>query len=75
MLKKMKSFLFPECIIFAPNKSSFHVVEAIAPIFSNEIIIGYMMFGQIIENNASDVYEKVNMVSKQFNIKITDKVL
>lgn len=35
------------------------LVEAVIPLHENEKIIGYLMFGQIVDNDKSDIYNKV----------------
>lgn len=56
-------------------KCHMNVIEAISPIYANEVNIGYMMFGQIVEKSSDDVYEKAKTISKQFSIKLTDEMI
>ncbi len=45
------------------------LTEAIAPIIQNNIIIGYLMLGQVPENESiSDIHEAVARVSKEFDL-------
>ena len=46
-----------------------NLIEAIAPIIENDIIIGYMMIGQIMNNSSFDsVKKEAEQVSKKFNL-------
>ena len=56
-------------------KCHMNVIEAIAPIYANEVNIGYMMFGQIIEKDSCDVYEKATIISRKYNILLTDNMI
>ena len=51
------------------------VIEAIAPIYANEINIGYMMFGQITEKNSDEVYKKAKIVSEKYKIELNEKMI
>lgn len=50
-------------------KCHMNLTEAIAPIIENDIIIGYMMIGQIMNNSSFDsVKKEAEQVSKKFNL-------
>lgn len=51
------------------------VIEAIAPIYSNEINIGYLMFGQILGEDKEKVRKKAKEISATFNISITSDMI
>ncbi|MBQ7976057.1 MAG: PocR ligand-binding domain-containing protein [Clostridia bacterium] len=51
------------------------LIEAIAPIYSNEMNIGYLMFGQIITNNKGKVIETAKKISDLYQIKITNEMI
>jgi YesN/AraC family two-component response regulator len=51
------------------------VIEAIAPIYSNEISIGYMMFGQILPTDYSEVRCAALRVSELYGIPLTNDML
>ena len=56
-------------------KCHMSVIEAIAPIYANEVNMGYLMFGQILENDYKEVYEKAKAVSQAYNVELTDDII
>lgn len=56
-------------------KCHMSVVEAIAPIYSNEMNMGYLMFGQILQKDYVDVKKNAQEVSLEYGIKLTDEML
>ncbi len=56
-------------------KCHMSVIEAIAPIYSNEITIGYLMFGQILEKSHEEVIRKATEISKNHGIYLTDDMI
>ncbi|MBE7059285.1 MAG: helix-turn-helix domain-containing protein [Ruminococcaceae bacterium] len=51
------------------------VVEAIAPIYSNDISIGYLMIGQILSDEKNKVMKLAQKASKEQGITITEKMV
>ena len=51
------------------------LIEAIAPIYANEMNIGYLMFGQITTNNKEKVLSNANKISNVYGIELTDKMV
>lgn len=51
------------------------LIEAIAPIYANEMNIGYLMFGQITTNNKEKVLSNANKISNVYEIELTDKMV
>ena len=51
------------------------VIEAIAPIYSNEESIGYIMFGQILETEHEKVIEAAKMVSNKYRLSLTEEMI
>ena len=56
-------------------KCHMSVIEAIAPIYSNEINIGYLMFGQILSTDHSEVRAATLRTSLLYGISLTDDML
>lgn len=46
------------------------LTEVVAPIIKNDIILGYLMFGQVMNNKKQDSSYFVNDLISQYNIKI-----
>ena len=51
------------------------VTEAIAPIFSDEILVGYLMFGQIRKPECADIYSKAKAVTACRGITLTEDMI
>jgi len=51
------------------------VIEAIAPIYSGEMSIGYLMFGQIATKNKDDIRQAADQVNKKYNIGLTEDMI
>ena len=51
------------------------VIEAIAPIYSGEMNIGYLMFGQISRENKEKIRISAKKVCKLYNIEITEDMI
>ena len=51
------------------------VTEAIAPIFSDEILVGYLMFGQIRKPECGDIYRKAKAVAESHGISLTEDMI
>ena len=51
------------------------VIEAIAPIYSNEITVVYLMFGQILGNDTRKVYKAAKEMSEKYNINLTSDMI
>lgn len=51
------------------------ITEAIAPIYSNEIKIGYLMFGQILNTDRKKLSETAKLVSESYDLKFTDEMI
>lgn len=56
-------------------KCHMSVIEAIAPIYSDEMNIGYLMFGQILSTDLSEVRQAAERVSKHYGIALTDGMI
>jgi len=56
-------------------KCHMSVIEAIAPIYSNEVNMGYLMFGQILGRDHSDVLKAAEEVSRKYGIVITEEMI
>jgi AraC-like DNA-binding protein len=51
------------------------VIEGISPIKFNDVAVGYLMFGQILEEDHRDVYEKANIVNSTYGISISNQMI
>ena len=51
------------------------VIEAIAPIYSGEMSIGYLMFGQIATENKNNIRLNANLVNEEYNINLTENLI
>ena len=51
------------------------VFEAIAPIYSGEMSIGYLMFGQIATKDKSEIRKLANLVNTEYNLNLTDDMI
>lgn len=51
------------------------VVEAIAPIYSNEINVGYLMFGQILEKDYEKVQKAAREANEKYALGITEEMI
>ncbi len=51
------------------------ITEAIAPIYSNDIKIGYLMFGQILNTDRKRLYETARLVAENYNLKFSDAMI
>lgn len=51
------------------------IIEAIAPIYSNEINIGYLMFGQILRDNHEKVKAVTKKVAKMFELNLSEDMI
>lgn len=56
-------------------KCHMSIIEAIAPIYSNEINVGYLMFGQILEKDSQNVCKTAQVISKEYNIDLTPEMI
>ena len=56
-------------------KCHMSVIEAIAPIYSNEINIGYLMFGQILPSDYSETRLAALRVSELYGISLGENML
>lgn len=56
-------------------KCHMSIIEAIAPIYSNEITVGYLMFGQILGTDHQDVRDTAKKISTTYNISLTDSMI
>lgn len=52
-------------------KCHMSIIEAITPIYSNGITVGYLMFGQILENGNTEFEKTVKRVSEKFGLGLT----
>lgn len=50
-------------------------IEAISPIYFNEIHVGYLMFGQILCTEHDNFKEKVKKIGKEYNLNFTDSMI
>lgn len=51
------------------------VIEAVAPIYSNEESIGYIMFGQILGTEHEKVIQKAKIISDKYNLDLSDEMI
>lgn len=51
------------------------MIEAIAPIYSNDINIGYLMFGQIRGQNAERIAQAVKKAADVYGLELSDKLI
>lgn len=51
------------------------VTEAIAPIYAEEILVGYLMFGQILKPDNRDIYRTAKEISEKGPLKLTDDMI
>lgn len=51
------------------------IIEAIAPIYANDISVGYLMFGQILGESKDKVRRTAKEISKLYNINLTDDMI
>ncbi len=51
------------------------VTEAIAPIYSDEVLVGYLMFGQIRKPECEEIYSKARSVSEKGRILLTEDMI
>ena len=56
-------------------KCHLSVIEAIAPIYSEDINMGYLMFGQILPTDHSDILKKAEEISRLYGISLTEDKL
>ncbi len=56
-------------------KCHMSVIEAIAPIYSNEINVGYLMFGQILGNDNTAVKTAAQKASQAFGLEFSDSMI
>ena len=50
-------------------------IEAISPIYFNEIHVGYLMFGQILSSEHHNFKEKVKKIGAEYNLNFTDSMI
>lgn len=50
-------------------------IEAISPIYFNEIHVGYLMFGQILSTEHNNFKEKVRKIGKEYNLHFTHSMI
>ena len=51
------------------------ITEAIAPIYYNDINIGYLMFGQILNGDRTKIKETAKSIGKAYNLCFTDSMI
>lgn len=51
------------------------ITEAIAPIYYNEINIGYLMFGQIMSANHKNIIDNAKRISANYNLPLTEDMI
>lgn len=51
------------------------ITEAIAPIYSNEINVGYLMFGQILRNDRNKIKDASKRVSEACGLDLTEDMI
>jgi ligand-binding sensor protein len=51
------------------------VIEAIAPIYSGEMSIGYLMFGQIATENKEEIRLNASLVNEKYNMNLTEDLI
>jgi len=51
------------------------ITEAVAPIYHNNICMGYLMFGQIISGNADEVYALASLASQKYGLDLTEQMI
>lgn len=56
-------------------KCHMSVIEAISPIKFNDTAVGYLMFGQILGKDRSEVREKAKEANLRYGISITDAMI
>jgi len=55
-------------------KCHMSVTEAVAPICSGNIIIGYLLFGQILDSDREKVYRAARAASEKYGLIFTEKM-
>lgn len=51
------------------------ITEAIAPIYYNNINIGYLMFGQILNGDRTKIKDSASYISKTYNLSFSDSMI